>query len=252
MPMVKDALANEEARRKDVGSDQTEALVSEQRGRQQEKYQSGRRGRSKSRGRSKDRKKTYKCFHCGIEGHLKKNCQKLQREQGQGNNQPKKIDAETLVVTTVDVAICSDQEEACLHTATQDVEWVVDTAASYHVTPHRDFFTTYKAGDFGAVKMGNTSSSQIVGICEVQLRKNTGYTITLKEVRHVPELRLNLLSGVALDKQGYASHFSNGTWMIKGAMVIARGHICGTLYKTHVKIYAESLNVAESEASQNL
>ena len=35
-------------------------------------------------------------------------------------------------------------------------------------------------------------------------------------------------------------------------MVIARGHICGTLYKTHVKICAESLNVAEREASQNL
>ena len=100
----------------------------------------------------------------------------------------------------MDVAICSGQEESCLHTATQDVEWVVDTAASYHVTPHRYFFTNYKAGDFGAVKMGNTSSSQIAGIGEIQLQTNTGYTITLKDVRHIPELRLNLLSGVALEK----------------------------------------------------
>ena len=80
------------------------------------------RGIRKSRGRSKDGKKTYKCFHCGIEGHLKKNYRKLQREQGQGNNQPKKNDAETLVVTTVYVAISSGQKEACLHTVTQNVE----------------------------------------------------------------------------------------------------------------------------------
>ena len=107
MPMVNDALSNEEARRKDMGSDQTEALVSEQRGRQHEKNQGWRRGRSKIRGKFKDGKKTYKFLHCGIEDHLKKNYRKLQMEQRHDNNQPKKNDAKTLVVTMVDVTICS-------------------------------------------------------------------------------------------------------------------------------------------------
>ena len=35
-------------------------------------------------------------------------------------------------------------------------------------------------------------------------------------------------------------------------MVVARGHICGTLYKTHVKICTESLNAVEVAASPNL
>ncbi|KZV32631.1 hypothetical protein F511_36179 [Dorcoceras hygrometricum] len=68
--------------------------------------------------------------------------------------------------------------------------------------------------------MGNTSSSVIVGIGDVQIKTSVGSTITLKDVRHVPDLRLNILSGVALDKQGYTNHFSNGTWkMSKGALL---------------------------------
>ena len=85
------------------------------------------------------------------------------------------------------------------------------------------------------------------------MRTNVGYTITLKDVRHVPDLRLNLLSGIAFDKEGYDSHFGNGTWkLMKGSIIVARGHICGNLYKTHVKIGEDSLNIAEGEASQNL
>ncbi|KZV54610.1 hypothetical protein F511_28981 [Dorcoceras hygrometricum] len=69
----------------------------------------------------------------------------------------------------------------------------------------------------------------------------------------MPDLRLNLLSGVALDKQGYTNHFSNGTWkMSKAALLVARGHICGTLYKTHAKICTDTLNVAEKEGSKTL
>ena len=105
----------------------------------------------------------------------------------------------------------STHEETCLHISSQDVEWVVDTATSYHDTPHRDFFMTYKAGDFGTVKMGNTSSVNIEGIGDVQVKTNVGYIITLKDVRHVPDLRLNILYGIAFDKEGYDSHFGNGT-----------------------------------------
>ncbi|CAH9105587.1 unnamed protein product, partial [Cuscuta europaea] len=134
----------------------------------------------------------------------------------------------------------------------EDTEWVVDTATSYHVTPHRYYFTTYKAGDFGAVKMGNSSSSGITGISDVQIKTSIGSTITLKDVRHVPDLRLNLLSVVCLDEQGYENHFSRGTWkMSKGILTIARGHVCGTLYKSHLRICTDSLNIAE-EASQDL
>ena len=132
------------------------------------------------------------------------------REQGQKNNQSKK-DGEALITVRGEVAYCSTHEESCLHTSSQEVEWVVDTAASYHVTPHVEFFKTYQAGDFGTVKMGNNSFAKIVGTGDVQIKTNVGHIITLKDVRHVPDLRLNLLSGIAFDKEGYDNHFYNGT-----------------------------------------
>ncbi|CAH9074170.1 unnamed protein product [Cuscuta europaea] len=257
MSVVKDALFNEEARRKDMSTYQTHALVMENRGRSQGKQQRNSRGkwqsRGKSRGRSSDgRKPSYTCHHCGIEGHMKKNCYKLLEERGKSNSQAKNKGGEALITISGDVAYCTSNDETCLHVSREDTEWVVDTAASYHVTPHRYYFTTYKAGDFGAVKMGNSSSSGIAGIGDIQIKTSTGSTITLKDVRHVPDLRLNLLSVVCLDEQGYDNHFNRGTWkMSKGVLTIARGHVCGTLYKTHLRICMDSLNIAE-ETSQNL
>lgn len=259
MSVVKDALFNEEARRKDMSTDETHALVTENRGRSQGKQQRNNRGkwqnRGKSRGRSSDgRKPSYTCHHCGVERHMKKNCYKWLEERGKIISQPKNTGGEALITISGDVAYCTthDEDETCLHVSREDTEWVVDTAASYHVTPHRYYFTTYKAGDFGTVKMGNSNSFGISGIGDIQIKTCTGSTITLKDVRHVPDLRLNLLSVVSLDKQEYENHFSKGTWKLsKGVLTIARGHVCGTLYKTHLKICTDSLNIAE-EASQDL
>ncbi|CAA0831538.1 Unknown protein [Striga hermonthica] len=91
-----DALFNEEARRKDMSTDQTHALVMENRERPQGKQQ--RSGRGKNRGRSKGRQsddqRSHVCYHCGLEGHMKKNCYKWLEEQGKSNSQPKNISAE--------------------------------------------------------------------------------------------------------------------------------------------------------------
>lgn len=55
---------------------------------------------------------------------------------------------------------------------------------------------------------------------------------------------LNLLLRITLDKEGNSNHFSNNTWkMIKDAMIDTRGHICETLYKIQLKIYANSLKI---------
>ena len=109
------------------------------------------------------------------------------------------------------MAVLSVGEEECLHVADHDAEWVVVIVASYHTIPNRDFFMTYKVGDFGMVKMGNTNCSKILGIGDVQIKIKVGDTMVLKDVQHVPDLRLNLISEIALDKQGYGLDFGNGT-----------------------------------------
>ena len=63
------------------------------------------------------------------------------------------------------------EEQKCEHVANNDVEWVVDSATSHQVMPRKGLFTTYKARNFGTVKMGNSSYSKIVGIGDVCIKK---------------------------------------------------------------------------------
>ncbi|KAA8550265.1 hypothetical protein F0562_001949 [Nyssa sinensis] len=207
MGQVSSSLFNEETRRKLVGTDNAQALVSENRGRSKNRGQKGRgksKGRSQSRGKSTERGK---CYHC---------------------------------------------EEECLHVG-NETEWVVDTGASYHATYNKQFFTSYKAGDFGTVKMGNISHSNIVGIGDVCIRTSVGCTMTLRDVRHVPDLRLNLISGIALDREGYINYFGNGIWKLtKGSLVVAKGKACCALYKTSLKACKDGLNFIEDGISPNL
>ena len=86
----------------------------------------------------------------------------------------------------------------------------MDSAASYHCVPKREYFSTYKAGDFGMVNMVNKSVSQIAGIGDICIQTSMEYTLTLKDVRHIPNLHLNLIFMHMLNKDGYNHFISNG------------------------------------------
>ena len=55
-------------------------------------------------------------------------------------------------------------EESELHLVSDETTWVVDSGVSYHLTPDRKCFASYKAGDHGFVKMGNEGACRIVSI----------------------------------------------------------------------------------------
>ena len=77
LDMVKDNKFNEESRRKYIGSDQTPALVTENRGKNMNRGSwKGSKGRSKSknsRGKSQSKGGVI-CYHCNTEGHIRRNC----------------------------------------------------------------------------------------------------------------------------------------------------------------------------------
>jgi hypothetical protein len=72
--------------------------------------------------------------------------------------------------------------------------WVVDSGASFHATPHRKHFLDYVQGDFGQVHLGDDAPCKIVGMGKVKIKQRNGNQWLLKEVRHVPYLRKNLIS----------------------------------------------------------
>ena len=104
-----------------------------------------------------------------------------------GHNQEKEDDKNVIasISNNNEVLVLSNE---CLHVDEEGVEWIVDTVASYHATPHLELFFYYRVGDVGIVKMGNSSHSKIVRMGDVCLETNMGCKLTLKDVRHVPDL----------------------------------------------------------------
>ena len=94
--------------------------------------------------------------------------------------------------------------------------------------------------------MRNSCHSKIVGMGEVCFETNMGCKFTLKDVRHVLDLCLSLMSGFSLDKQCYENHFGKGKWKLtKGSLVVVKGETCCTLCKTQGKVCNDELYVIE-------
>jgi hypothetical protein len=74
------------------------------------------------------------------------------------------------------------------------IDWILDSGASHHVTPSKDNFVAYNSGDYGKVHLGNNHFCNIVGVGDVQIKKNDGKYILLKQVRHIPEMHMSLIS----------------------------------------------------------
>ena len=179
---------------------------------------------------------------------MRKECRIWKKEQ----NDMKKENKETNAIATEgDIMIVTNDGYVSL--ATQDSNLVIDSGASFHVTSHNDFFTSYKTGDFGNVRMGNSGVSKIVGIGDVCLKNSVGNKLELKDVRHVPDIRLNLISTGKLNDEGFTNSFGKSKWKLtKGSLVVARGKKQNTLYVMEAKLHKGEINATQRDVSFEL
>ena len=78
-----------------------------------------------------------------------------------------------------------------------------------------------------------------------------GSKLVLKEVRHMPEMRLNLISTGKLDEAGMINQLGAGRWKLsRGSMIIARGKKEGSLYIMQGKICKWEINVAQDTTKE--
>ncbi|GKV38830.1 hypothetical protein SLEP1_g46695 [Rubroshorea leprosula] len=234
LQLVKDSILSEESRRKEQGimSSESKALVTEYRGMSKQRYirrDNDRQSQEKySKGKSRDK-------------NVRKRADTHEEKEAKENT--------TAIASDGKVYLLCENDN--IDVAHHDSTWVVDTAASYHVTPNRDWFSSYKEGDFGYLKMGNISEAKIVGVGDVWLETNIGSKLHLKNVRHVPEIRLNLMSMSMLNDDGYLNYFGDGTWKLtKGTMVVARGKKRFSLYETQAKQCQGQINVTKADATE--
>ena len=96
--------------------------------------------------------------------------------------------------------------------------------------------------------MGNDGISKVVGIGTVCLKTSNGTKLILKNVRHAPDIRMNLISASVLDDDGYINTFGLGHWRLtKGSLTVARGKKSSGLYWTKASISLDYVNAIEHD-----
>ena len=76
---------------------------------------------------------------------MKRNYKILKQEEDKSQKQEDdKNTAATTCTNDNEVTLLCNQGDCC-HVAEQDIDWVVDSIASYHCIPKREYFSTYKA-----------------------------------------------------------------------------------------------------------
>ena len=82
--------------------------------------------------------------------------------------------------------------------------------------------------------MGNDGACKIVGIGDVCLLTSRGHRMIQKDVCHVVDIKLNLISIGWLDDEGYSGKFQNRTWKFcRRNPIVARARKQNTLYVMH-------------------
>lgn len=167
------------------------------------------------------------CLYCHKPGHYASNCLKKRRDMEsrrsfnmQHQHQPSHNRGS------------SQQYSAIAFTATSAAntvndEWILDTGATRHITPHKQLLTHLRpAPDAVTVTFGNGSTGEatLIGDAYLQPSPNSPL-IKLTDVLYIPNAADNLLSVSQATKRGFNFSFTKTKCQIsKDNQMIATGH----------------------------
>ncbi|KAL0332983.1 UNVERIFIED_CONTAM: Retrovirus-related Pol polyprotein from transposon TNT 1-94 [Sesamum calycinum] len=167
------------------------------------------------------------CYNCGKPNHMAKDCRL-----------PKKNQAHVSEVRSVPIDLGELNLSAVVFEANlvdNPREWWIDTGATRHICSDKEMFSTYTPINGRKLFMGNSATSNIVGIGNVVLKMTSGKELTLIDVLHVPDIRKNLVSGSLLVKSGFRLVFESNKFVLtKNSHFIGKGYVEKGLFKMNV------------------
>jgi len=105
-------------------------------------------------------------------------------------------------------------------------EWVLDTGATYHVCPNRDWFSSFEKLDGYFAVMSDDHPCNVKGIGTVRIKIFDGMVRELKKVRYMPQLKKNFISVGALETLSLVVSIRDGVLkMTKISMVVIKGSL---------------------------
>ena len=174
---------------------------------------------------SKSKNSNKNCNYYKKKGHIKE-CFKLHNRETKFRNKKGKKSrksGEAIVVESYQIdgelLVTSDVDSRARE------NWILDSGCMFHMTPNRDWFSTYELKHKDVVLMGNNASCKVAGIGTIHIRMFDEVVRTLGDVKHVLDLKRNLISLSTLDAKGYKYTGEGGVLKIsKGALVVMKGH----------------------------
>eukprot|EP00253_Pinus_taeda_P034023 PITA_34023 len=177
------------------------------------------------------------CWKCGKEGHFRRSVKYKAPDKGKGSDDAPSVEAETTSDKGVDVYLASSS------THVDHEAWLIDSGASFHFTPHREWFYEYEKYDGGDVCLGDDRKARIIGRGKVKLKLQGRRVRTLPGVLHIPALARSMISLSKLDDADVKTVFKKDTYkMVREALVLMWGVRIGTLYKLQGSTVVDGCN----------
>ena len=129
---------------------------------------------------------------------------------------------------------------------------MIDIRATTHATSQHDLFSTYTMGNYGSVKMGNDAMTQIAGISDICLETSLGTRLVLKDVKHVPDIRMNLISTGDLMMRVISVCMVVVKKLSRGSLIVVRGKKSSSFHWMHAKVSKDDVNAVENDGAMEL
>ena len=144
-------------------------------------------------------------WKCRKEWNYKRDYKSKASEKGKGFDDAPSLEAKTTSDKGGDVYMASS------NTHVDHEAWLIDSGASFHITPHREWFFEYEKYNGGDVFLGDDTKGRIVGFGKVKLKLQGGNVRTLSAILHIPTLTRNLIFVSRLDDVGVKIVFEKDT-----------------------------------------
>ena len=206
---------------------------------------------SRSKSRSKSRHRNLECRYCHKMGHIKSDCFKLKNKLKQKEKFVEKT------TESAEVSVATDEIVGNIFSAIDDRtrsknEWILDSGCCYHMCPNRDLFSTYESCNGGIVLMGNNAACDVVGRGTIRIKMHDGIVRTLTNVRHVPDLKKNLISLGTLEALGCKYTAEGGVMKVsRSALIVMKACRSGSLYILQGTTVTGSVAVSLSSLSDS-
>ncbi|KOB66112.1 Retrovirus-related Pol polyprotein from transposon TNT 1-94 [Operophtera brumata] len=119
------------------------------------------------------------CYECNKPGHKRPDCPLRNKEKKGGTLS----DKETTSFSALGVSTCLGKNK-----------WFIDSGASKHMTPRRDWFKDIKPLEGSTVTVANGEKIVCGGIGDISINTACNVVDSIKDVAYVPELTSNLIS----------------------------------------------------------